>query len=286
MSVVQITEDLNEYVAGIEARRKKRAEDLRVPDGWLSLTGLFELKEGEQTIGSSEASDAQLPWSAPDHLGTLTLHATKVTLHLAPSVAIETLVTVDGVPVQAGAQIALADNQDGAASPTLVRLGSVSFFVHKYGDHYAIRVKDSQNPAIQEFAGFTWFEVKPDYRVRGRFVPHSAPQRVEVSTTVNTIAEYQSPGVLEFELHGQPLSLLVTSRSGNKLSIILRDATSGKQTYPAVRFLTVEVDGDNNADVDFNMAYNPPCALTPYATCPLPPRENILPVAIEAGEQY
>ena len=289
MSVVQITEtlkDLNTYVAGIEARRKKRAEDLRVPDGWLSLTGLFELKEGEQTIGSNATSDAVLPASAPAHLGTLALHDKKVTLHLALSPAVETAVTVDGVSVLAGAQIALADNQDGAATPTLVRLGSVSFFVHKYGDHYAIRVKDSQNPAIQEFAGFTWFEVKPDYRVRGRFVPHSAPQKVEVNTTVNTIAKYQSPGVVEFELHGQPLSLLVTSRHGNKLSIILRDATSGKQTYPAVRFLTVEVDADNNVDVDFNMAYNPPCALTPYATCPLPPRENILPVAIEAGEQY
>ncbi len=284
MSVGQLTEGLDEYVAGIEARRKKRAEDLRAPDGWLSLTGLFELKEGEHSIGSSDAGDVVLPSSVPEQLGTVTLHNTQVTLKLADDLDVE--IQVDGAQVQAGAQIALADNQDGAAKPTWVQLGSVIFFVHKYGDHYAIRVKDTQSPAIQAFAGFAWYEVKPDYRVRGRFVPHPAPLKVEVNTTVNTIAEYSSPGILEFELHGQPLRLLVTSRNGNTLSILLRDATSGKQTYPAVRFLTVEVDADNNADVDFNLAYNPPCALTPYATCPLPPRENILSVAIEAGELY
>lgn len=286
MSVVQGTEKLDDYVAGIEARRKKRAEDLRAPDGWLSLVGLFELKEGVHRIGSNEASDIVLPASAPDLLGTVTMQDTRVTLQLAEALGSDVSVLVDGAPVQAGTPISLADNQDGAATPTQVQVGSVTFFVHKYGEHYAIRVKDSQTPALQEFAGFTWYEVKPNYRVRGKFVPHSAPVPVDVSTTVNTIAHYSSPGVLEFELHGQPLRLLVTSRTGNKLSLLLRDATSGKQTYPAVRFLTVEVDDENNADVDFNMAYNPPCALTPYATCPLPPRENILPVAIEAGEQY
>ena len=285
MSLLQTAENLDEYVAGLEAKRRKRAEDLRAPDGWLSLTGLFELKDGEQSVGSNDAADVVLPKSAPDHLGTLTLNGKQVTLQIAAPLEPDTQVWVDGELARVGDQVTLADN-GGSIAPTLVRVGSVSFFVHKYGVHLAIRIKDSQNPAIRDFAGFTWFEVKPEYRVHGIFVPHSAPQKVEVKTTVNTIAEYDSPGVVEFELHGQPLHLLVTSRSGNKLSIILRDATSGNQTYPAVRFLTVEVDDANNADVDFNTAYNPPCALTPYATCPLPPRENILPVAIEAGEQY
>ena len=122
--------------------------------------------------------------------------------------------------------------------------------------------------------------------MRGKFVPYRDAQSIQVNTTVNTLAEYQSPGVVQFELYGQTLQLLATGRIDNKLSIILRDATAGKQTYAAVRFLTIEIDGENNVDVDFNKTYNPPCAFTPYATCPLPPRENILVVAIEAGERY
>jgi uncharacterized protein (DUF1684 family) len=111
-------------------------------------------------------------------------------------------------------------------------------------------------------------------------------QTVQIATLVNTTSDYQSPGYLSFELHGHKLQLLVTGRKDNKLSILMRDATSGKQTYGAVRFLVVDVDTYGSADIDFNKAYNPPCAFTPYATCPLPPRQNILPVAIEAGEKY
>lgn len=271
---------LNVYIEEIEAWRKKRETDLRAPDSWLSLAGLFELSDSEHRIGSADDNDIILPKSAPAHVGRITFKDNQASLHINPGVP----VLVDGKAVS---EAVLIDNDDGARTPTLATTGSITFFVHKYGrQHFGIRIKDSQNSSITDFSGCVWYEVKPDYRVRGRFVAHKEAQPVEVSTTVNTIAEYQSPGVLQFELHGRALQILVTSRSGNKLHLLLRDATSGKTTYGAVRFLSVDVDDEGNVDLDFNKAYNPPCAFTPYATCPLPPRENILPIAIEAGEIY
>ena len=270
------------YIAEIEAWRIKRETDLRAPDSWLSLTGLFELKDGEQSIGSDESCDVILPFSAPSHLGTVTFRENQATLHITLDTT-DIAVKVDGKTVR---EAVLVDNDDGYRTPSLATIGSVTFFVHKYGEHYGIRVKDSQNPVIQNFAGCIWYAVKPDYRVPGQFVPHPEAQSIQVNTTVNTLAEYKSPGVVRFELHGQQLQLLATGRTGDKLSVILRDTTAGKETYAAVRFLSVEVDDKNNAVIDFNKTYNPPCAFTPYATCPLPPRMNILPVAIEAGEQY
>lgn len=265
------------YVAELEAWRNKMSDDLRAPDSWLSLAGLFELREGEQTIGSDESCDVALPASAPAHLGVLRFEANRTHLSITSNVPI----LVDGAPAR---EAALLDDDDGAATPTKVRVGTITFFVHSYDGRYAIRVKDSANPAIAAFAGRVWFEANPAYKVRGQFVPQV--QEVRIETMVNTSSMQQSPGVLNFALHGQPLQLVVTRRSGDKAYVLMRDATSGKETYGAVRFLTVDVDDDNNADVDFNKAYSPPCAFTPYATCPLPPRQNILPVRVEAGERY
>ncbi len=267
------------YVERIEHWRQKIESDLRAPDSYLSLTGLYELGDGVYQVGSDDACEVQLPASAPARLGTLTVAGKQV--HLA--VQTDVPVWVDG---HASRAADLEDDGDGAKVPTKVAVGTVTFFVHSYGDKIAIRVKDRANPAIRDFAGRAWFPVKPGYRVHGTFVPHAAPQTIQVESVVDTLIEYHSPGVVQFELHGQPLQLLVTDRHANKLSIILRDATAGKQTYGAGRFLTIEIDDANNADVDFNKAYSPPCAFTNYATCPLPPRENILPVAIEAGELY
>ena len=268
------------YETEVEMWRKKMSDDLRVPDGWLSLTGLFELNEGEHTIGSDESCDVVLPAGAPAHLGVLAFKDNQT--HL--SITTDAPVLVDGVPAH---EAVLLDDGDGATTPTKVTTGTATFFVHSYDGRFAIRVKDSAHPAIAAFTERVWFEVNPAYRVRGQFVPQM--QTVQIATMVNTTSNYQSPGVVNFELHGQPQQLLVTGRKGNKLSVLMRDATSGKETYAAVRFLTIEVDEGSdggNADVDFNRAYSPPCAFTPYATCPLPPRQNILTVRVEAGERY
>ncbi len=272
-------QDITAYRAEVDAWRQQREAALRAPDGWLSLTGLFMLKEGDYRVGSHPESQILLPAETPDHLGTLTFNKGKA--HL--SVATATPVLVDGKPVQ---EADLVDNGD-RKHPSLVRVGTVSFFVHKFGDEYAIRVKDSANPAIDAFAGCEWFPVKPEYRVQGRLTRHDAPRAIAIKTIVDTDMAYESVGNVEFDLQGQSLSLLARDYGvPNQLSVVFRDATAGLQTYAVARFLTVEMERDDNVVVDFNKAYNPPCSFSPYATCPLPPRENILSVAIEAGERY
>lgn len=267
------------YMTEIEAWRKQREADLRAPDSWLSLAGLFVLKEGLNTIGSDLANDVVLPAHAPTDLGTIEFYDDKATL----TVSTKTTVLVDGVPAQ---RATLTDNGH-RKKPTLVTVGSITFFIHHFSDQYAIRVKDSTNSAIQAFTGCVWFPVKPEYRVEGQFTRHAAPQVIPIKTTINTDTAYESVGIVTFELLGQPLQFLAQDYGiPGQLAIVFRDATSGKQTYGAARFLNIDLHEDETVVVDFNKAYNPPCAFTPYATCPLPPRENVLSIPIEAGELY
>lgn len=267
------------YITEIENWRVKRENALRAPDSWLSLAGLFHLYDGHFTIGSAAGNDIMLPASAPAALGTLDFAAGKARL----SVTTNDTVLVDGKAVR---QAELIDNGQHK-TPTLVTTGTVTFFVHTYGEQFGIRIKDSQNPAISEFGGCHWYAVKPEYCVVGRYIPNDKPDEIAIQTTVQIADVYKSVGVLEFELNGLPLRLLVQDYGvPNQREVVMRDATSGKGTYPPARFLSVKIHDDGTAVIDFNKAYSPPCAFTPYATCPLPPRDNILSVAIEAGEMY
>lgn len=267
------------YITEIEAWRRQREADLRTPDGWLSLTGLYVLGEGTYTVGSDLASDVVLPASAPTRLGEIAFHAGEALLTITTDAA----VLVDGVPLRSAQ---LIDNA-GGRRPTLVTEGTVSFFIHRFGNQHAVRVKDSTNPAIAAFEGRRWFPVQPQYRVQGEFTPFADPYEVQIGTVVNTASTYRSIGAVAFELGGHKLQLLASAGGApNQLFFVLRDATAGVETYGAARFLTTDVAPDGSVDLDFNKAYNPPCAFTPYATCPLPPRDNILPVRIAAGELY
>jgi uncharacterized protein (DUF1684 family) len=270
--------DISSYVALVQQWRQEREAELAAADGWLSLAGLFLLGDGcRYTIGSAPGNDIVLPPSAPAHLGEL-LFADSAA-HLA--VAAGQPVRIDGEALP-GAR--LVDNT-GGRQPTLVTAGSVTFFIHHFGDEYAVRVKDSANPAIGAFAGRRWYAVKPEYRAAGRFTPFAAEQSIPIGTVANTATIYRAVGVVDFTLGGCPLRLLAaTGRSPDALWIVLRDATAKDETYGAARFLHPTVDAAGNVDLDFNRAVNPPCAFTPYATCPLPPPENILGVRVEAGE--
>jgi uncharacterized protein len=267
------------YIGEIEAWRRQREAELRTPDGWLSLTGLYLLGEGSHTVGSDSTSDVILPASAPSHLGKIAFYGGEALLTVTTAAA----VLIDGVALRSAQ---LVDNV-GGRRPILVTAGTVSFFVHRFGDQHAVRIKDSANPAIASFAGRRWFPVQPQYRVQGEFTPLADPQEIRIGTIVNTESTYRSIGAVDFELQGRTLQLLASAGGGpDQLFIVLRDATAGKETYGAARFLVADVTPDGSVDLDFNKAYNPPCAVTPYATCPLPPPNNILPVRIPAGELY
>jgi uncharacterized protein (DUF1684 family) len=271
--------DNRPYLAEIEAWRRQREVDLRAPDSWLSLTGLFVLADGCHTIGSALDNDIVLPSSAPARLGEVEFQAGKARL----TVTTAEPVLVDGA---AAVTVVMRDNSD-RKSPTLVAIGPVTFFLHNFGDHHGIRVKDRTSPAIAAFGGCRWFPVKPEYRVPGRLTRYAATDEIPIETSARTAYLYHSIGFIDFVLQGEPLRLLVQPGGApGQLSVVLRDATANQETYAPGRFLTVTVDEEGVADVDFNKAYNPPCAFTPYATCPLPPPANILPVRIEAGELY
>ena len=205
------------YVTEIEAWRAKREQDLRAPDSWLSLAGLFHLYDGHFTIGSDASNEIVLPPSAPEQIGTLDFQAGQATLTITCTES----VLVDGKTMR---QATLVDNGN-RKSPTLVTTGSVTFFVHSFGEQFGIRIKDSANPAIAAFGGCRWYEVKPEYRLCGRYIAHEAPNAIPIQTTVQVADVYKSVGAVEFELAGEVLRLLVQDYGvTNQRAIVLRDA--------------------------------------------------------------
>ncbi len=266
------------YVQKVTDWRQKREAGLRAPDGWLTLTNLYILSEGEHSIGSDPACAIALPAHAPAQLGTLHFSGGAASLR----VETDQPVHANGEPVR---QINLVDNTAG--TPTLVTSGTSTFFIHHIDDVRAVRVRDSAHPARTDFPGCAWYPVDPALCVRGRLMRFEKPHAVSVATVTEYSETYQAIGEFEFELQGTPVRLLALSIGKPDLFfVIFRDATSGVSTYGRGRFLTVSVNPDDSADIDFNMAFNPPCAVTAFATCPLPPPQNVLRIAVEAGERY
>jgi uncharacterized protein (DUF1684 family) len=165
-----------------------------------------------------------------------------------------------------------------------VHLGSKSLFVIKRGTRFAIRERDSRSPLRRRFRGLSWFPIDPAYRVEAIWRPYPKPERRSLATVVDIDEEFDAPGLAVFHLKGQTLKLEPVL-SENQLFFVFKDLTAGKTTYPAGRFLYALLPVNGKVILDFNRAYTPPCAFTPYATCPLPRRENHLPIAIEAGEK-
>ncbi len=175
---------------------------------------------------------------------------------------------------------------DGSGSPDVVTLGRLTMYVIQRGARYGIRLKDRESPLRKEFTGLRWYELKEDYRVSARYVTYPEPKLVKVPNILGESEPMPSPGYAVFEREGKEVRLegVLEEKDARRLFFIIRDQTSGKETYPAGRFLYADLPKDGRIVLDFNKAYNPPCAFTPYATCPLPPPQNWVPVRIEAGE--
>jgi len=159
--------------------------------------------------------------------------------------------------------------------------------VIKRGDRIGVRVRDPKSPVRTGFKGLEYFAADPAYKVTAEFVPYEKPRKMPVPTVIGTVEEMDAPGRVRFVIAGKELWLdpVVEDPKEPSLFFIFKDETSGRETYPAGRFLYADMPKDGKVVLDFNKAYNPPCAFTPYATCPLPPKRNALPVRIEAGEK-
>ena len=267
------------YRAQVKAWREDREARLKADGGWLTVAGLFWLKEGPNRFGTDPAGDIVLPeGSAPAKAGAFELKGEQVTVALLAGAR----GGIAGKPVSG----ASAMRPDVSGSPDVLEMGTLSMNVIKRGDRYGIRLKDKNAAARRGFTGLKWFDVKEDYRVEAHWVSHPQPKPVKVPNVLGRTETMPSPGYAEFTLAGKPVRLdgVLEDPHAEQLFFIVRDQTSGKETYGAGRFLYADLPKGGKVVLDFNKAYNPPCAFTPYATCPLPPSQNWMPVRVEAGE--
>jgi uncharacterized protein (DUF1684 family) len=163
--------------------------------------------------------------------------------------------------------------------------GSVKIAVHVSGERRSLRVWDPEGPLARGFKGFTWFPIQSDYRVTGRFIPDAAPRTLQVVNTFGDMDTFTTEGVVEFALQGQTLRLRPFTTRPKRFYFVFKDASSGNETYAAARFLYSDLRDDGTTVLDFNQAYNPPCAFNPFTTCPIPLPENRMPLKVLAGER-
>ena len=267
------------YLQELNAWRTAHAQRLQGGEGWLTIAGLHWLNVGENRIGTNPSNDIVLrDGSAPAHVGVFDFSPETTTFRAA-----------DGVEVKQRGQIVQSATLTpgpgtGAAPADALMVGALTLWLHQSGERFAVRIRDPQNPLRTHFTGCKWFPVNPAYRVAGRFLPYDTPKAVTMPNVMGDLEHYTSPGLVQFELQGQTLSLQSVSTGEDRLFFVFRDQTSGHETYGAARFLVAEGPHDGQVLLDFNKAVNPPCAYNPYTTCPLPVKENRLPIRIEAGE--
>ena len=269
------------YAEEIQAWRAQREEKLRAPDGWLSLVGLNWLEDGENLMGSDPESEVFL--DAPgisEEVGSISLEDGQVILDVGPSAE----VIIDGEPVEETTPL-LSDADEGG--PSVLHIGRLTAYVIKRGNRFAVRVKDPEAPTRRKFSGIRYFPVNPAFKVEARLQAFRTPRDVAIPTAVGTEDHMLWPGTLRFSIYGREMTLQpwIETPDDRNLFIVFTDSTSGRQTYGAGRFLTAELREDGTATLDFNKAITPPCGFTPFATCPLAPPENALPIEILAGEQ-
>jgi len=269
------------YRAQIETWRAEREARLKGDGGWLQVVGLFWLKDGANTFGTDAGNRIVLPaGSAPARAGVFELRGGTTTVRMEPGAE----ATVDGKP--AGPREL---RPDVPGPPDVLKLGPrLTLHVIERGGRYGIRLKDRQSALLKEFTGLRWFPVQEDYRVEGRFVPYASAKTIAVPNILGQVEQMPSPGYVAFTIGGREVRLdpVLEEPGATELFFIFRDQTTGKETYPAGRFLYAAMPKDGRVTLDFNKAYSPPCAFTPFATCPLPPKQNRLPVRIEAGEMH
>jgi uncharacterized protein (DUF1684 family) len=267
------------YHAKIGKWRQQREARLKTDDGWLAVAGLFWLDEGMNRFGSGPRNSIALPaGAAPPLAGAFELRQGKVSVRVEPGVTL----TAAGKPVTA-----MDLRSDEPGPPDVLRLGRLSLLVIARGGRYGIRMKDPESETRRTFAGLRWFPVRDDMRVDARFVMWPSPRTIPIPNVLGQVNDLPSPGYAEFALAGRTMRLepVIEEPGAQELFFIFRDLTAGKETYPSGRFLYAPMPKDGKVVLDFNKAYSPPCAFTAYATCPLPPPQNRLPVRIEAGEK-
>ncbi|MER2996473.1 DUF1684 domain-containing protein [Pontibacter populi] len=270
-------EDKAAYAATIDTWHAQRLDNLKKEDGWLALAGLFWLEPGENTFGSDSSNAIIFPeGKIADKAGVFILANNQVTVKLNEGADVQ----LDGKPVQE----AIVYSSDSVDAPKLTH-GSLTWFVIKRGDKYGVRLLDTESEIRKNFTGIDRYEVNPNYKIVAKLEPNTTGRKIAITNIVGQTSEEETPGALVFTIDGKEHKLDAL-KEGEELFIIFADKTNGHETYGAGRYLYTDLpDANGNVTIDFNKAYNPPCAFVTYATCPLPPKQNFLQVAIPAGEK-
>lgn len=262
-----------------EAWRRERLEALQQPDGWTSLIGLHWIQLKMHQVGSAPQNGIRLAMGPP-RLGILTEEGARIFLEPEKEVAL----TLNGQPMQQRER--LYSDHDEIPSVVGFDDGKGQISVIKRGGRYALRVKHADAPSRLHFTGLDYWPADMSWRIPGRLIPHLAGKTLPIVDIIGTTSEMPNPGTLEFERDGKQYRLEAVGEPDGGLFVIFADRTSGQGSYPAGRFMDVPAaDDQGKVLLDFNHAYNPPCAFTPFATCPLPPPENRLDLAVQAGEK-
>jgi len=265
--------------ARIDEWRAQRASSLTGDNGWLTLAGLFWLEEGTNTFGRSPASALRLdnPSLAAES-GYFLLREHKVRFIARPG---------SGV-MHAGQPVTELDlRSDAEAEPTVLESGSLRFYIIERAGNLGVRVRDLNNPRRASFRGFDYFPVSTDWVLEARYEPYEPARHLHIINILGMEEDTVSPGAVVFTKDGHEwrLDTVLEQPGDSELFIMFADTTSGHETYGAGRFLYIPLPSGGHARLDFNEAYNPPCALNDFATCPLPPRQNRLRLRVDAGEK-
>jgi uncharacterized protein (DUF1684 family) len=265
----------------IKAWRAERIDKLTTRDGWLSLVGMHWLpKDGVTRVGSGQANGTRIS-VGPENLGLIGVSAGN-SVWFQPEGKVP--VTVDGQP--ASGRIKLTPDTEGTPTVVGFKGGEASFIVIERGGKLALRVRDAQSPALLGFSGIDYFSIDRAFRVEAEFTAHEAGRTMDIVNILGMVEPMMNPGTVSFSLGGQRYTLEALDEGDHRLFFVFADRSSGHDSYPAGRFVYADYPGvDGRTILDFNKAYNPPCAFNPYSTCPMPPPENRLDVLIAAGEK-
>ncbi|HLG54872.1 MAG TPA: DUF1684 domain-containing protein [Vicinamibacterales bacterium] len=263
------------YVESVEAWRAKHEADYR--QDWVSIAGLHFLEPGTFRVGSAATNDIVLAAAVPSTIGRVIVADGRIRYEPEPGVP----VLQKGQPVTGSIVL----KEPGSPPADELTIDDVRLVIHESGDRLSLRVRDPKGKLAQGFVGFAWFPIDPNYRVVGRFIADQTPKKMAVPNTFGDNDAYATEGVIEFALHGQTVRLRPFTTRPKRFYIVFRDASSGVETYETARFLYADLRDDGTTVLDFNEAYNPPCSFNPYTTCPIPLKENKLPVKVLAGEK-
>lgn len=263
------------YQQSFDKWKAEVVDDLK--QNWLPLAGLFWLKPGDNSFGSASDNAIVFP-KGPAHAGVFTLQGEEVTVKLAA----DDHATIEDKPATTSVL-----QPDTSPKRTIVEIGSLRFHVIKRGQRIGIRLKDLDSDAVKNYRGPVFYPIDLSYRVTATWVPSDGKKTIDVPNVLGDVTPTPVPGTAVLTLNGQKMELTALGGDPAKgLFFVLNDLTSKTETYPGGRFLDSDPVVNGTVIIDFNRAYNPPCSVTPYATCPLAPKENRFPVAIPAGEKY